>query len=468
MQEPQFALSRFGPFVNRREWMQIGFSSMLGLCLPGLLTQRTASAASSTKTASRAKNVILIYQTGGASQIDTLDPKPEAPVDIRGEFSPIATSIPGVQISEHLPRFAQQADRWAIVRSMSHRNTGHLTATHQVLTGMPVPGLPEDLGQDKVATRQDWPCYAAVLDYLRPRSDSVPSGVNLPTFLIEGPLTWPGQHAGLLGAQHDPWQIRRDPNEPNFREETLRLLDGISLSRLEGRRGLMATVERQRAALAGAEQQLSGQYEAAFNLLISGSLAQAFELDREPAAVRNRYGRHMFGQSLLLARRLIESGVQIVQCNMGIVQSWDNHVDIFNVLRERLLPPFDRAVEALMDDLRDRGRLDETLVVIFGEFGRTPKLSVFPGNTKLGRDHWPFVFSAAFAGAGVQGGQVIGSSDRIGAYPATNPIGPRDFAATIFDALGIGPETTIHDRLGRPLQVCSGEPMRALYSGAAS
>jgi len=227
----------------------------------------------------------------------------------------------------------------------------------------------------------------------------------------------------------------------------------------------MATVERQRAALVGAERQLSGQYEAAFNLLTSGSLAQAFELDREPAAVRDRYGRHMFGQSLLLARRLIESGVPIVQCNMGIVQTWDNHADIFTVLRDRLLPPFDRAVAALMNDLHDRGRLDQTLVVVFGEFGRTPKLSIFPGQTKSGRDHWPFVFSAAFAGAGVQGGQVIGSSDRLGAYPATNPFSPHDFAATIFDALGITPETTIHDRLGRPLQVYTGEPMRALYSG---
>ena len=243
--------------------------------------------------------------------------------------------------------------------------------------------------------------------------------MNLPTFLEEGPLIWPGQHAGLLGGQHDPWQIRRDPNAADFREETLHLMNGLSLDRLQNRKSLLALVDSQRKTVAAGEQQLSGQYQAAFNLLTSGCLTQAFDLNRETATVRDRYGRHMFGQSLLLARRLVEAGVPIVQCNMGIVQTWDNHADIFNVLKNRLLPPFDQGVAALLDDLEARGLLDHTLVAVFGEFGRTPKLSIMPGQTQSGRDHWPHVFSAAFAGVGVRGGQVIGSSDATGGFPAS-------------------------------------------------
>jgi|HubBroStandDraft_6_1064221.scaffolds.fasta_scaffold151478_2 hypothetical protein len=452
--------------MRRRELLQVGFSSAMGLGLSGILSSNRAAANEQTnRRFGAAKNVIIIYQTGGASQIDTFDPKPEAPAEIRGEFHPIASRVAGIQVAEHLPRFASQAERWAIIRSMSHKNAGHLTATHQVLTGAAVPGLPEDLPVDKVATRQDWPCYASALNYLRPRTDGVPSGVNLPTFLEEGPLIWPGQHAGLLGAQHDPWQIRRDPSAPDFREETLHLMDGLSLGRLQQRQSLLALVDRQRQKVhAAGEQQLSGQYEAAFNLLTSGRLTQAFDLNREPAAVRDRYGRHMFGQSLLLARRLVEAGVPIVQCNMGIVQTWDNHADIFNVLKSRLLPPFDQGVAALMDDLHARGLLDQTLVAVFGEFGRTPKLSILPGQTVPGRDHWPNVFSAAFAGAGVRGGQVIGSSDASGGYPASTPLGPRNLAATIYEALGVRPDTLVRDRLGRPLTLYSGEPISQLYA----
>ncbi len=455
--------------LRRRELLQVGFSTAMGLGLHGILSSaRAATEQRSAGPAGAAKNVILIYQTGGASQIDTLDPKPDATESIRGAFRPIATRVPGIQVGEHLPRFASQADRWAIIRSMTHKNAGHLTATHQVLTGAPVPGLPEDLPVDKVATRQDWPCYASALSYLRPRTDGVPTGVNLPTFLEEGPLIWPGQHAGILGAQHDPWQIRRDPSAADFREETLHLLNGLSLDRLRDRKSLLNVVDRQRQALVKGGQQLSGQYEAAFNLLTSGRLTQAFDLNREPTAMRDRYGRHMFGQSLLLARRLVEAGVPIVQCNMGIVQTWDNHADIFNVLQNRLLPPFDQGVAALVDDLEARGLLKQTLVVLFTEFGRTPKLSILPGQTVPGRDHWPNVFSAAFAGAGVRGGQVIGSSDAIGGFPATTPLGPREFAATIYQALGIRPDTLIHDRLGRPLTLCTGEPISQLYEASAA
>jgi hypothetical protein len=451
--------------MRRRELLQVGFSTAMGLGLSGLLSSKRAVANEQpNRRFGAAKNVIIIYQTGGASQIDTFDPKPDAPAEIRGDFHPISTRIAGVQIAEHLPRFASQADRWAIIRSMSHKNAGHLTATHQVLTGTAVPGLPEDLPVDKIASRQDWPCYASALNYLRPRGDGVPTGINLPTFLEEGPLIWPGQHAGLLGTQHDPWQIRRDPSAADFREETLHLMDGLSLGRLQQRQSLLAEVDRQRRTIGAlGEQQISERYQTAFNLLTSGRLSKAFDLNREPATVRDRYGRHMFGQSLLLARRLVEAGVPIVQCNMGIVQTWDNHADIFNVLKTRLLPPFDQGVAALTDDLAARGLLDHTLVALFTEFGRTPKLSIMPGQTQAGRDHWPQVCSAAFTGAGVQGGQVIGSSDASGGYPASVPLGPRNLAATIYEALGIRPETLVRDRLGRPLTLCTGEPISQLY-----
>ncbi len=453
--------------MRRRDLLQVGFSTAMGLGLSGILASQRAAVGDqrSEQRLGRAKSVVIIYQTGGASQIDTFDPKPNAPDDIRGEFHSIASRVPGIHVAEHLPRFASQSERWAIIRSLSHKNAGHLTATHQVLTGRPMPGLAEDVPADKVASREDWPCYASALNYLRPRNDGVPSGVNLPTFLVEGPLTWPGQYAGLLGAQHDPWQIRSDPSAADFREETLHLLDGLSLNRLQDRKSLLAQIDRQRRTPGLAvDQQLSGQYQAAFNLLTSGRLSKAFDLNREPATVRDRYGRHMFGQSLLLARRLVEAGVPIVQCNMGIVQTWDNHADIFNVLKNRLLPPFDQGVSALLDDLDARGLLDHTLVAVFGEFGRTPKLSIMPGQTRSGRDHWPHVFSAAFAGAGVHGGQVIGSSDAIGGYPASMPFGPSALAATIYEALGIPTDTLIHDRLGRPLTLCSGEPISQLYS----
>lgn len=465
-EHPRFNLAS----LRRRELLQVGFSTAMGLGLNSIFSSvRAAERRQSTGSFGAAKSVIIIYQTGGASQIDTLDPKPAAPDSIRGEFHPIASRVPGIQVAEHLPRFAAQADRWAIIRSMSHKNAGHLTATHQVLTGTPIPGLPEDLPVDKVASRQDWPCYASALSYLRPRNDGVPSGVNLPTFLEEGPLTWPGQHAGVLGAQHDPWQLRRDPNAADFREETLHLVDGLSLGRLQDRKSLLDLVDRQRKSLIVAgEKQLSGQYQAAFNLLTSGRLTQAFDLNREPVALRDRYGRHMFGQSLLLARRLVEAGVPIVQCNMGIVQTWDNHADIFNVLKNRLLPPFDQGVAALVDDLDTRGLLKHTLVVLFGEFGRTPKLSIMPGQTQPGRDHWPHVFSAAFAGAGVRGGQVIGSSDATGGYPASTPLGPRELAATIYQALRIPSDTVVHDRLGRPLTLCTGQPIAQLYDASGA
>ena len=439
--------------ISRREWLQVGCSSVLGLGLPSLLAGR-AEAASSVR---RPGSVILVWLTGAASHLDTFDPKPDAPREIRGEFGTIATPVPGLRICEHLPLLAARADKYALIRSLAHKDNNHLVATHHLVTGAQQPGA----FFDKVASRDDWPCYSAALDHLRPRRDGVPTGVNLPTFLMEGPLTWPGQHAGFLGPKHDPWQISRDPNARDFRVDGLRLAPGLEVGRLDGRRTLLDHANRQQKQLAEMAEcrRLSEKQQLAFSVLTSGKVAQAFELDREPAAVRDRYGRHAFGQSLLLARRLIQAGVSVVQANMGRVQNWDTHGDNFGRLKKQLLPPLDRAVAALLDDLEGRGLLGETMVLVLGEFGRTPRV------VGTGRDHWAPCFSGLFAGGGVRGGQVIGRSDRIGAYPATTPFAPDDVGATVYHMLGVNPAAEVRDRQDRPVQLNRGKVIAALFSG---
>ena len=445
--------------LTRRKFIQVGYSGLMGLGLPGLLAARAA--ASPGQPTGRAKSVIVILLSGGLGQHDSFDMKPEAPEGMRGEFKPIATAVPGIRMCEHLPRLAARAGKLAIVRSMSHPEGNHLVAVHRVLTGQPSnPRGATDL--DRVASRDDFPCYAAVLDRVRRRNDGVPSGVALPTRLVEGPLTWPGQDAGFLGPSHDPWQLRLDPNHPEARDDTLALPPGLDPARLHRRRHLLV----QGAALPVGDPFLD-QQDAALALLCNGQVGQALDLDREDPRLVDRYGRHSFGQSLLIARRLIEVGVPIVQASMGIVQTWDTHVANFPRLRDSLLPPLDQAVSALLDDLEFRGLLDETLVVMLGEFGRTPRISPLTPGAVPGRDHWPKVFPAVFAGAGVVGGQLIGKSDRLGAYPLSRSFGPPDLAATIYHALGVDPATELRDRLGRPLRLCSGETMTPLYTTAA-
>ena len=451
--------------INRRELLQVGYTGLLGISLPSLLAQRAqAAAAKPEKTQRKGKSVILVFLTGAASHIDTFDPKPEAPPEIRGEFKTLTTKTPGLLVGEHLPRLAARADKYTIVRSLSHRENNHLVATHHVLTGYPQPGA----FFDKVASRDDWPCYSSALHYLRPRNDGIPTGVNLPTFLMEGPLTWPGQHAGFLGPKHDPWQITSDPNAASFRVDSVRLAPGLEIERLRDRQALLAEVDHQRKQFEELAEcrRLSDQQQLAFSILTSGKIARAFELDREPPAVRDRYGRHSFGQSLLLARRLVQAGVPLVQANMGRVQNWDSHSHIFATLKNRLLPPLDQAVAALLDDLEATGLIEETLVVMLGEFGRTPKLSLLPGQTVVGRDHWAPCFFGLFAGAGVRRGQVIGKSDKIGAYPTTTPYSPDDIGATVYHVLGVDPASEVRDRQDRPVQLNRGQVMEALFTGA--
>ena len=310
--------------ITRRELIQVGYSGLLGMGLGSLLGRDARAAGAGPK--ARAKSVILIFQTGAPSHIDTLDMKPDAPVEIRGTFRPIETNAPGVTICEHLPALAALADRFAIVRSMTHGLPSHEHATHMMLAG--VDKMPP--GSTHMASRADWPCYASGLDHLRPRADGVPNGVMLPTYLNNG-YGFSGQNAGVLGAKHDPWQIRQDPNDPAFRVDSLELPAGLTADRLSDRRALQAEIDGQRAALdrAGSLGQFDAIQDRAFGLLTSGRVAKAFDVHREDPKVRDRYGRHQFGQALLLARRLVQAGVPIVQANMGHMNAWDG----FEVLR---------------------------------------------------------------------------------------------------------------------------------------
>jgi hypothetical protein len=317
--------------------------------------------------------------------------------------------------------------------------------------------MPNQRGSDldNVLSRRDWPCYAAGLNVVRPPKHGIPSGVTLPHSLIEGPLTWPGQHAGFLGPAHDPVLVTQDPNAPTFQMDSYRLPEGTDTSRMERRRRLLNE-------LGTGDNPLREHQDRAFEMLTSGRVAEAFRMEREPLRVRERYGRNQFGQSLLLARRLVQAGVPIVQANMGIVQTWDTHGDNWGRLKTRLLPWLDQGLAALIDDLKSEGRLDDTLVIAVGEFGRTPKISTLPGESKSGRDHWAQVYSGLFAGGGVQGGQLLGASDRSGATPTTTPYTPYDIGATVYQALGVEPETEIRDSLNRPWRLNSGRPIAAL------
>jgi hypothetical protein len=443
--------------LDRRQWLQLGAGSLLGIGLPALLAGRAASHSAAAERG-RSRAVILVALTGGPSHLDTLDLKPDAPAEIRGEFQPIATAVPGVRVCEHLPRLAAQLRRWALVRSLSHEENGHLPAVHRLLTGAPMPNQ-RNTDLDNVLSRRDWPCFAAGLGAVRPRHDGIPSGVTLPHALIEGPLTWPGQHAGFLGPNHDPLLVAQDPNAPAFRMEAFELPADTPFARMRQRRDLLDHI----GPATSTADAFRGHQQLAFEVLTSGRVAQAFRLEREPEYVRDRYGRTQFGQALLLARRLVEAGVPIVQANMGIVQTWDTHTDNWGRLKNSLLPWLDQALTALVDDLGERGLLEDTLVAALGEFGRTPRVSTLPGSTQSGRDHWARVYSGLFAGGGVCGGRVIGASDRIGAAPTSPHFTPYDVGATVYQALGVDADAEIRDAVNRPLRLIPGRSIPDLF-----
>lgn len=456
--------------LDRRGLLRVAAAGVVGASLPN--TQTLADAASTDEKPAgygKAKSVLIVLLSGGPSQLDTLDPKPNAPTEVRGEFTPISTTIPGVAVCEHLPKFARQTDRWAIVRTLAHREHNHLLATHVALTGRPTPVPRGGSDLDRVETRNDFPNYAAALDFVRPRTDGLPSGVTLPNYLIEGPLTWPGQHAGFLGAKHDPWQINGNPNDKEFRIEALTMRDGMTAGRLQSRRQLLDDLNSVRSSLpSGESEALREQQNIAFGLLTSGKLTGAFEISRESDETRDRYGRNKFGQSLLLSKRMIEAGVPIVQATMGIVQTWDTHVDNWGKLKNTLLPQLDQGLAALTDDLTASGLMDDTLLIVMGEFGRTPKVSTLPGQTIPGRDHWAHAYSGLFAGAGVLGGQVLGKTDAQAAYPVSKSWSPADICSTIFNALGVDSKAMLFDPLNRPHHLLNGNVISNLYTGATA
>lgn len=448
--------------ITRRELMRIGGLNLLGLSLPALLASQTqAKTATTDPTFGRAKNVIYLWLQGGPPQHETFDPKPDAPVEIRGPFNPIATSVPGIQFCELLPRTARLAHKLAVARSLSTDDNTHDTSGYWVLTGNKYPGATA-----REIKPSDWPYFGSVVKMLKP-SERVPalSSVWVPDIMRLNDNVRPaGQTGGFLGAQWDPDRFIGDPADDNYRIEGLSLPDGISPLRLEGRLSLFEQVGRHldRAEQTAAVQNYDEIRHAAFGLLSSGGARDAFRVRDEPEQVRERYGKNRFGQCVLLARRLVEAGVRLVHVNWPREPGdtavdnpmWDTHAQNADRLQDALCPMFDVAYSALIEDLDQRGLLDETLVVAVGEFGRTPKINQFGG-----RDHWGHVFSCALAGAGIAGGQVYGSSDKTGGYPASQRVEPQHLTATVFHLLGVPHQATFPDRTGRPLPVTHGEPL---------
>ena len=446
---------------SRREVLRAGGSGLLGLGLSDVLRGRARGGGGG-----RPRSVILAFCPGAPSHIDTWDPKPDAPEQIRGEFATIAARTPGLRLSEHLPRLAGLSDRYSLIRSMTHGVREHEPGSHLMLAGLDrVPA-----GATERANRAtDWPNLGSVFAHERPGPADIPTAVVLPTRLTFAGYTFPGQDAGFLGAEFDPWHLEGDPNAPDFRPPALDLPEGLSLSRLGGRIGLLDSVEASRRALErdGRSDRLDGFRRKATSLLATPRARDAFDLDREDPRLRDRYGRHLMGQGLLLARRLVEAGVGLVQVNLGVMNHWDTHNDNFRTLKETLLPPFDRAVSALIEDLGARGLSDDVLLIVTGEFGRTPRvgqMTTVANATSSGRDHWGGVFTTLVAGGGLASGRVVGASDRRGGEPASVGYTPADLAATVYRQVGIDPSREVRDALGRPFRLNNGTPIRDLLA----
>jgi len=450
---------------SRREWLRVGGLTALGLGLPQLLAAETEPRPEGVGSQfGRAKNVLFVWLQGGPPQHETWDPKPEAPAEIRGEFSPIQTNVPGVQIGELLPRLAARADKLAIVRSLTTHNDLHDASAYWVLTGYPYTGR-----QSREISPTDWPWLGSVIKRLKP-STELPaySSVWLPDWMrLNDNVTPAGQTAGFLGHAWEPERRVCDPAAAGFQVEGLATPQEIPAIRLSARRSLLSQVEQAFDQLdrGGGIADYDRQTRQAFDVLGSGRARQAFDLTREPEAVRAAYGTTKWGQSLLLGRRLIEAGARLVHVNWcrepgdEAVNNpmWDTHAQNADRLQDVLCPLFDVTFSTLLDDLDERGLLAETLVVAIGEFGRTPKI-----NPQGGRDHWGHVFSFALAGAGIAGGQVIGSSDRQGGYPREGRMEPQELTATILHLLGIGATATFPDASGRPMTATLGRPIAAV------
>ncbi|MBC7821247.1 MAG: DUF1501 domain-containing protein [Planctomycetaceae bacterium] len=404
---------------------------------------------------------------GGPPHLDMFDLKPEAPQEVRGPFAPIATNVPGVQICELLPRLARTADKYALIRSVSHPNSNHTPMIYYTLTGRPTaqPLVDNDI---RPPQRSDFPHVGSVLAKFKAAPSSLPGYIALPELAIRSstkgefkrarsPLR--GGAAGFLGTRFDPLTVN---GEPGTREAipALALPDRVSSDRLDSRAALLSLLDQPARSVAARAMQDFQQQAVLLTGAANRGTLPAFSLDDEPAELRDRYGRYRFGQTMLLARRLAEAGVPMVSIHfneMTVCDGWDTHSKNFDALKSELLPMVDQSLSALLEDLDQRGRLDETLVVCLGEFGRTPKI-----NGNAGRDHWGDCGSALLAGGGIRGGQVLGASDRIGAYPISDKVDPVDIHATLYHCLGLEPDYKIHDELQRPWDISTGQVLTRL------
>jgi hypothetical protein len=441
--------------VSRRDVLRVGAAGALGLTLPGLLRADEQAAGRRP----RADACVHVFLNGGPSHLDMWDMKPDAPAEIRGEFKPIDTTAPGVRVCELLPGLARQMHRCTLVRSVHHSvNNAHAAAVYVGLTG-------HDRGEVGGGARpDDRPAVGSVVGLLRPPAAPVAPYVSMPYVTQEGAggPPQPGFFGGLLGRTRDPLFVLRDPNAPAFAMPELGLRADVNLARLDARRRLLDQIADPDAA-EGPARELCGFQARAFDLLTSPAAQKAFQFHTEPDAVRERYGRNVYGQSVLLARRLIEAGTRVACISWApdANATWDTHGGNFTKLKTTLLPQLDAAVSSLLDDLAVRGLLETTLVAVMGEFGRSPKV-----NKDAGRDHWNFCYTLLLAGGGVKGGYVHGASDKIGARPSERPVTPADVIATAYELLGVPPDLEIQDRLGRPFVLAPwGAPIREIFAG---
>jgi hypothetical protein len=480
-----------GRAIHRRSILQAGAIGAFGLDLAMLESLRADEVDAKAQTSRSAKSVLFIFLSGGLSQIDSFDMKPEAPAAIRGEFKPVSTKSPGIQYCEHLPKLALHSDKLALVRSLTHGSNEHNEAHTIMLTGR--SDLPAGYSKNK-PQKTDWPSIASTVGRLVPSSSSsLPASVVVPQRLLnmnQSGVVIPGQFGGQMGARFDPWFVEASPYRgsdvkgayPNyayrrrteskvadrsrFQAPVLKLPEGLTTDRLTRRAEMLRSIETQRRHLEqhASTQRLNRLRQSAVSLLTDKKVQHAFDVVNADEKTSLKYGRNLFGWTLLMAKRLVETGVPLVQANLGNFNTWDLHGGIFPMSKNWLYPPADQAIAALLDDLSESGWLDETLVVIAGEFGRTPRIFTLPRVYKTpGRDHWGAVQTVLFAGAGVQGGNVIGSSDRIGAYPTSSPQRPEDFAATIYHALGLPPTASWPDAGGRPHYIYHGQPIAGLF-----
>lgn len=462
------AQSRLCDGLSRREMLRVGGLSACGLGLDQLLRGREvtqAVAGQGGATSTKPKSCLVLFLMGGAPQHSTFDPKFDAPAEVRGEFGPIHTAVPGTQICELFPRTSMLTDRMAILRAISSGDNAHSSSGYYMLTG--VPHAPQNVENANPGFPNNYPNLGAIVRKLTPERGSLPASIRLPhrIFNTDGSV-WPGQDAGFLGRHVEPWLLNCQPATKDDRVTELALHADVSDVRLLGRHSLLDRLNRQLDEARSGVGTYDRLAQQAFDMLGSPQARNAFQLELEPESVRDRYGRSQFGQSVLLGRRLIEAGVSLVHVNWyrgpeepSDAPCWDSHARESQRLKTVLAPPADQAISAVIEDLEQRGMLDDTLVVCMSEFGRTPRF-----NGAAGRDHWGHVYSAFLAGAGIKGGVVHGASDAIGAYPAAGRVTPADLNATIFHCLGIDPHTEIQDPLGRPTPISRGDVIRAIVN----